>query len=199
MSDLEKFWHNEDIHVPHLIRIAISHYQFERIHPFLDGNGRMGRLLITLYLISKGMLKEPSLYLSSYIERHRPAYYDSLGSVPATNDLGQWIRFFLVAVRETARESGETFEAIQALRERTEKQVMRLGQKAGRARCLLTLLYRQPFVRAGDVAEHSGVTKGTARSLLRDFDELDLLRETTGRQRGRRYLFAEYFELFARG
>ena len=198
MSDLEKFWHNEALNVPHLIRIAISHYQFETIHPFLDGNGRIGRLLITLYLMAHGFLKKPSLYLSSHIERHRSAYYDALRRVSGSGDMGQWIRFFLVAVRNTARAGSETFEAILALRGRVEEQVLSLGQKAASARRLLTLLYRQPSVRAGDVADHLSVTHPTAMSLLRDFEELGLLQETTGNQRNRRYLFAEYFDLFTR-
>ena len=198
MSDLEKFWHDEDLNVPHLIRIAISHYQFETIHPFLDGNGRVGRLLITLYLMTHGFLREPSLYLSSYIERHRAAYYDTLRRVSGTGDMGQWIRFFLVGVRDTARTGSETFEAILSLREQVEEQVLKLGRKAANARRLLTLLYRQPSVRAGDVAEELGVTHPTAMSLLRDFEELGILQETTGNQRNQRYLFAAYFDLFSR-
>lgn len=198
MSDLEKFWHNETIQVPHLIRIAISHYQFETIHPFLDGNGRVGRLLITLYLISKGLLSTPSLYLSSYIDEHRAAYYRSLSHVRETDDLGQWVRFFLVAVRETARQGRDTFDRILDLRDRAEEKATSLGRKAGNARELLTLLYQQPFVNAKDVAAHLDVTHATALSLLDDFEDLGLLEETTGRQRNRRYLFADYVELFAR-
>ena len=197
MSDLEAFWHNEDVSVPHLVRIAISHYQFETIHPFLDGNGRIGRLLIVLYLIERGFLRKPSLYLSSHIERHKGAYYDALTTVRASGDMGQWIRFFLVAVRDTARTGSETFEAILGLRERVEKQVLKLGQKAGNARRLLTLLYRQPSVRAGDVAEHVEVSHPTAMSLLRDFEDLGILEETTGGQRNLRYRFTEYLNLFS--
>jgi Fic family protein len=196
MSDLEKFWHNQSINVPHLIRIAISHYQFETIHPFLDGNGRVGRLLITLYLNARGFLREPSLYLSSYIEPRRPAYYDALRRVSSSGDMGHWIRFFLVAVRETARAGCETFEAIVDLRERVEDEVLTLGQKAGNARRLLALLYRQPSVRAKDITKHLGVSHPTAMSLLRDFEELGILRETTGKERGRRYRFDDYLDLF---
>jgi len=198
MSDLEKFWHNEDISVPHLIRIAISHYQFETIHPFLDGNGRIGRLLITLHLIAHGFLRRPSLYLSSYMEQHKGAYYDALTTVRATGDLGQWVRFFLVDVRDTARQGGETFEALQRLRERAEREAAQMGRKAGNARQPLTLLYRQPSVSAGGVAEHLGVTHATAMSLLRDFEERGLLEETTDQKRNRRYRFTDYFDLFAR-
>lgn len=199
MGDLEEFWHNESIQVPHLIRIAISHYQFETIHPFLDGNGRIGRLLITLYLIRHGLLAKPSLYLSSYIERHKAAYYDALMTVRATSDLGHWIRFFLVAVRETARQGCDTFEDLLSLRERVEEQVTTLGRKAANARKVLTRLYREPYVRsANDVAEYLDVTPKTARSLLQDLEDLGILEETTGNQRNRRYVFAEYVDLFAR-
>lgn len=148
MSDLEKFWHNDEIQVPKLIRIAISHYQFETIHPFSDGNGRIGRLLITLYLISEGLLRQPSLYLSSYIDKHRSRYYRSLSTVRTTDDLGQWVRFFLVAVRETAQQGRETFERILNLRQEVEQKATRLGRKAGNARRLLKLLYQQPSIGA---------------------------------------------------
>jgi len=199
MSDLEEFWHNKSIQVPHLIRIAISHYQFETIHPFLDGNGRIGRLLIPLYLIRHGLLAKPSLYLSSYIERHRATYYDALMTVRTSDDLGHWIRFFLVAVRETARQGCDTFENILSLRERVEEQITTLGRKAANARTLLTRLYREPYVRsAKNVAEHLDVTPKTARSLLQDLEDLGILEETTGKQRNRRYVFAEYVGLFKR-
>ena len=196
MSDLEKFWHNDAIHVPHLIRIAISHYQFETIHPFLDGNGRVGRLLITLYLISNGLLAKPSLYLSSYFERHRAAYYDAFTTVRGTSDLGHWLRFFLRAVRETARTGVATFQAILRLRADAEHRVLELGQRAGNARRTLTLLYRRPLVTVNDVAEHLEVTHPTANRLVGDLVRLGLLRESTGNRRNRRFVFFEYLSLF---
>jgi len=198
MSDLEKFWHNDEIDVPHLIRIAISHYQFEAIHPFLDGNGRIGRLLITLYLMVHGFLRKPSLYLSSYIEKHRGAYYDALRRVSASGDMGQWIRFFLVAVRETAQAGTKTFEDIVGLRERVEEKALSLGQRAANAQNLLKLLYRQPSVQVQDVADHLDVSYPTASTLVSDFEDLGILDETTGQKRNRRYLFREYVDLFTR-
>jgi len=198
MSDLEKFWHNEEIEVPHLIRIAISHYQFEAIHPFLDGNGRIGRLLITLYLMVHGFLRKPSLYLSSYIEKHRGAYYDALRRVSASGDMGQWIRFFLVAVRETAQAGTKTFEDIVGLRERAEEKALSLGQRAANGQSLLKLLYRQPSVQVQDVADHLDVSYPTASTLVSDFEDLGILDETTGQKRNRRYLFREYVDLFTR-
>jgi len=146
MSDLEKFWHNDQIDVPHLIRIAISHYQFETIHPFLDGNGRIGRLLITLYLVGQGLLKKPSLYLSDYFEKNKGAYYDALTMVRISNDMGHWIKMFLVAVIVTAEKGKETFRQILDLRNRTEETIVGMGRRAKVARQLLTILYRQPTV-----------------------------------------------------
>ena len=109
MGDLENFLHNPNIDVPRLVRIAIAHYQFETIHPFLDGNGRIGRLLITLYLVSEGLLSKPTLYLSDHLERHKTLYYDNLMLVRTRNDIGQWVKFMLAAVMETSDKGIETF------------------------------------------------------------------------------------------
>ncbi len=196
MSDLERFWHNDGIQVPHLVRIAISHYQFETVHPFLDGNGRVGRLLITLYLIANGLLVRPSLYLSSYFERHRAAYYDAFTVVRGTHDMGHWLRFFLRAIRETARGGVETFQAILALRSDAESRILALGQRAGNARRTLALLYRKPLVTVNEVADHLQVTHQTANRLVGDLVRLDLLRQTTDRARNRRFVFFDYLNLF---
>jgi len=196
MGDLEKFWHNEAIHVPDLIRIAISHYQFETIHPFLDGNGRIGRLLITLYFMSKGLLAKPSLYLSDFLEKHRGAYYDALTGVRASNDLRHWILFFLDAVIETSRSSKETFQAIMALRNQLEGQMVTLGRRAENARLLLLHLYRRPMVTGKQVAELLKVTPRAANNLINEFQALEILEETTGYQRNRLFVFRKYIDLF---
>lgn len=196
MSDLEKFLHNDAIEVPHLVRIAISHYQFETIHPFLDGNGRIGRLLITLYLVSKGLLAKPSLYLSSYLEKRKAAYYEGLTTVRATNDLGHWIRFFLVAVAETAKRGKQTFQNILVLRSEVEQAILSLGKKAENAKVLLNHLYRKPFVSPNEVAHLLQLTHQTASKLIQDFERLDILTETTGYQRNRVFHFERYFRLF---
>ncbi|MEA3360044.1 MAG: Fic family protein [Thermodesulfobacteriota bacterium] len=141
MSDLEKFLHNDTIHLPHLIRITISHYQFETIHPFLDGNGRIGRVLITLYLVSKGILKKPTLYLSAYIEKHKVVYYDALNHVREFNDLGHWVRIMLTTVRDTAQKGKETFQSILEIRNEVEKAILSLGKRAANASLLLNYLY----------------------------------------------------------
>ncbi|MEO6567769.1 MAG: Fic family protein [Opitutaceae bacterium] len=196
LSDLEKFWHNETIQVPDLIRVAISHYQFETIHPFLDGNGRVGRLMITLYLVSRGLLREPSLYLSAHFEKHRADYYDALTRVRTANDLAHWIRFFLVAVIETARTGVATFQAILALRAEMDAKAEAMGRKAPRARNLLAHLYQHPFVTTSDVSAAMEISQATADRLIADFVKAGILKELTGYRRNRQFSFRSYFDLF---
>ncbi len=196
MSDLEKFWHNELIEVPHLVRVAISHYQFETIHPFLDGNGRIGRLLITLYLVGKNLLAKPSLYLSSYFEKRKVAYYESLTMVRASNDIGHWIRFFLVAILETANQGVSTFQKILDVRSSVEQKILRLGKKAVRAKVLLNYLYSRPVVSPNEVAQALSVTHQTANRLIKNFSDLGILQERTGFQRNRVFQFDQYLQLF---
>ena len=129
MADLETFLNDDNALVPALIKIGIAHYQFETIHPFLDGNGRIGRLLITLYLVSQGLLVKPTLYLSDFFEQHKALYYDNLTRVRTHNDLTQWLKFFLEGVRQTAQNSIETFKAIIAIRQRAEERILPLGRK----------------------------------------------------------------------
>ena len=196
MSDLEQFWHNEQITVPHLIRIAISHYQFETIHPFLDGNGRIGRLLVPLYLVGHGLLAKPSLYLSDFFERNRTSYYDALMRVRIANDLIHWVRFFLQGVAETAAKGRDVFRQILVLRTDVEQRILTLGKRAPNARAALDLLYRQPVIAANDLERGLGVSKPTAHALVRDLERLKLLTETTGQMRDRIYMFDPYLNLF---
>lgn len=198
MGDLENFLHNDNIDVPHLVRIAIAHYQFETIHPFFDGNGRVGRLLITLYLVSKGLLAKPTLYLSDYLEKNRAIYYDNLMAVRTTNDIAQWIKFFLVAVIETATKGISTFEQIQKLRDEIEgKLIVGLGKRFQKAKELMNMLYRNPSITAASVAEVLNIVPATANSLIQDLVKLKILVEVTGGMRNRIFIFWDYVHLFS--
>lgn len=196
MGDLEKFWHNDEVIVPHLIRVAISHYQFETIHPFLDGNGRIGRLLIPLYLVNHGLLAKPSLYLSDFFERNRANYYDALMRVRVSNDLIHWLRFFLNGVAQTASKGRDTFSKILLLRTEVEQLVSGLGKRVPLARQALSLLYRKPIVAAMDLEHHLQVSTPTANSLIKLLMKNGILLEITGQQRGRIYVFQRYLDLF---
>ncbi len=197
MSDLEKFLHNPEIQIPHLIRVAIAHYQFETIHPFLDGNGRLGRLLITLYLVSNNILKKPSLYLSDFFERNRQLYYDNLSGARAKNNLQQWIKFFLVGIIETTEKSTQTFEGIIKLKATIEnKKIVTLGKRAPLARKMLNYLCVKPVITVSDLIKELKISKPTANAIVKDFLLLKILKERTGFKRNRIFVFEEYLELF---
>ena len=197
MGDLERFWHNDEIRVPHLVRAAITHYQFETIHPFLDGNGRIGRLLMPLYLISQGLLAKPSLYLSDFFDRNRASYYDALMRVRQADDLVHWVRFFLTGVAETATKGRNVFRSVLDLRNEAEQAVLGLGKRAPTGRAALDLLYQKPVITAGDLQAGLQIAHPTANAVLRDLGNLGLISEVTGRQWGRAYAFHRYIALFA--
>lgn len=196
MSDLENFLHNDGIHVPVLIKTAICHYQFETIHPFLDGNGRIGRLMIPLYLISSGFLDKPSLYTSDFFEKHRESYYDAFTVVRGSNDMIHWVKFFLLAISETAEKGKTTFKNIMALRNDVESRILKFGKRAEIAHKLLTLLYRKPYVTINETADHLDVTHTTASKLLKDFIKQGILVEMSGFHRNRSFSFEKYVLLF---
>lgn len=197
MGDLEMFWHNENINVPELVRIALSHYQFETIHPFLDGNGRIGRLLITLYLVNKGLLRKPSLYLSHFFERNRGSYYDALTRVRQSNDVTHWVRFFLSAVIETANKGKETFERILVLRQEIDALTLSYGKRAENVQILMRSLYRRPAITANEAAKLLDVSHQAASALLKKMVSDSILIEITGYQRNRVFMFPRYLELFS--
>lgn len=196
MGDLEKFWHNAAVTVPHLVRVAISHYQFETIHPFLDGNGRIGRLMIPLYLVSNGLLAKPSLYLSDFFERNRASYYDALMRVRVSNDMVHWVRFFLTGVAETAAKGRDVFRQILALRTEVEHAVLDLGKRAQTARAALNVLYKTPLVSSADLERALKISTPTANTLIRELIKVGVLAEITGQRRGRIYAFERYLKLF---
>lgn len=197
MSDLEKFLHNNILEVPSLIRIAICHYQFETIHPFLDGNGRIGRLLITLYLVSAGLLAKLTLYLSDYFDRHRLIYYDKLEAVRKKNDMIQWVTFFLVAIDRTCENGIRTFEKIQKLREDVEgKRLPKLGKRLPNARKLIMELYKNPRVTSADVVKFLGISPKASNELMQELTKINVLKEITGGRRNRIFIYHEYVKLF---
>lgn len=197
LSDLELFLHNAEIQIPHLIKIAIAHYQFETIHPFLDGNGRIGRLLITLYLVSQGILDAPLLYLSDFFEKNKTLYYDNLTFVRTKNDLGQWIKFFLVGVIQTAEKGVGTLDKIIKLKKTIEEEhILLMGRRAKQGMILFHQLFSQPILTSKEVETMTGLSRKAANDLVAAFVENGILKENTGYQRNRVFIFDEYMRLF---
>lgn len=197
MSDLEKFLQNENIFVPDLIKIAIAHYQFETIHPFCDGNGRIGRLLITLYLVNQRILCKPTLYLSNFFAKNKNLYYDNLMMVRHRGNLIQWLRFFLEGIIQTAEKSINTFRKIIDIREDIEhNKITKLGKKTKIAQQFLLYLFEQPIVDSEDVANALKINVSTALRLINNFIELGILKEMTGFKRNRIFMFEKYIRLF---
>jgi Fic family protein len=197
MGDLEKFAHNEEFYFPDLLKIALIHYQFETIHPFLDGNGRVGRLLITLYLVDKTILKKPILYLSDFFERNRELYYSNLMNVRTKNDLKQWFKFFLVGIVETTKNGIETFDAVLKLKKEVEEKIQKTGNRSNHLLTVLEFLYQKPIVNANKIVELTGVSQATAYKILDELVGLEILKEITGGKRGKVYRFDNYIKLFS--
>ena len=198
MGDLEKFLHADHFFVHPLVRIAISHYQFETIHPFLDGNGRLGRLMISLYLASEGLLHKPALYLSDYFERNKTAYVDHLMAVRQGNHMRSWLIFFLFGVEETARASASVFRSVIDLKQRIERDVLPRfsARRQDNAHELMRYLYAQPVVDVKWAKETLSVSVNTAASLITDMVQFGILKEVTGQRRNRLFVFSEYLNLF---
>lgn len=197
MGDLEKFAHDNEHYFPELLKIALIHYQFETIHPFLDGNGRVGRLMITLYLVEKGLLKKPILYLSDFFEKNRTLYYDNLMKVREKQDINQWFKFFLVGVIETAKNSISTFDKILKLQKDIETRIQGLGSRSVSANTVVKQLYQHPVIQARKVQEITGLSMPTAYKIVEELEELKVLKEVTGAKRGKLYFFQEYIDLFS--
>lgn len=197
MSDLEKFLNNDEISTPALIRIAIAHYQFESIHPFLDGNGRIGRLLITLFFVKEGILDMPILYLSSYFERNRSLYYENLDNIRTRNDMLQWIKYFLVGVEQTAKEAVETLQAVIKYKESTEDKIRAtFGRRSSKAILLLHELFQNPMITVEQAVTATGLSYKAANDLVKQMCESNILDEVTGQSRNRLFMFTPYLNLF---
>jgi Fic family protein len=195
LDNLERFLHEEE-RLPVLIICGLAHAQFETIHPFLDGNGRVGRLLITFLLCHRGILQQPLLYLSYFLKRHRAEYYDRLMAIREAGDWEGWLRFFLRGVAESAEEAMFTARAIVSLREQHREliQSRHLGTNAHR---LLGLLFNRPIINVALVKDSLDISAATAGRLVTEFETLNLLEEITGGQRRRRYRYSPYLALFA--
>ncbi len=196
MSDLEKFANDNLNPLPDLIKIAIIHYHFETIHPFLDGNGRVGRLLITIYLASKGILKQPILYLSDFFENNRQLYYDNLMLARTQNNINQWLKFFLTGIIETAKKGVNTFDGILQLQKSLEIKLKSLGNRSINAQKVVDYLYTQPVINVNNVGEIIQKSDVTAYKLINDLEQLDILKEISGAQRNKLYIFKDYLDLF---
>lgn len=199
MSDLEKFLHADELFIPPLVRIAIAHYQFETIHPFLDGNGRLGRLMISLYLASAGLLSRPALYLSDYFERNKSTYIDHLMAVRNGNRMRDWLIFFLYGVEETAQASADVFKRIIALRQLIERDVLPRfsSRRQDNAHQFMRNLYGQPIVDVKWAALNLDIATNTASALIDDFVRFGVLEEITGQSRHRLFAFKNYLKLFS--
>jgi len=199
MSDLEHFLHDETTYTPPLLKAAIAHVQFETIHPFLDGNGRLGRLLITLSLCSDGVLQEPSLYLSLYFKRHRATYYDLLQRVRTAGAWEAWLDFFLEGVRETGQQAHAAARALVRLFDEDRSRVESLGRTANTGLRLHDHLKRHPYTSIGSAAEALGLTFPTVRERIQDLEQLGIVTEVTGKARDRIWLYQRYVALLAEG
>lgn len=198
MGELEKFIHTKD-NIPPLVKIALIHAQFETIHPFLDGNGRIGRLLITFYLFWKEILLRPLLYLSFFLKKHRSEYYDLLMRVRTEGAWEDWIKFFLKGVSETSEEAISTAREIIVLKENLITKLHENSISSVYAIKLIDLLFDTPLVGVPYVTEKLNMSKQSANELVKRFEKIDVLREITGKQRYKRYIFRDYIEIIARG
>lgn len=196
LTDFEKFINNEEIDTPDLIKIAILHYQFESIHPFLDGNGRIGRLLIPLYIQSKGMLDKSCLYISDYIERNKDTYYDMLTRVRTHNDMIAWIKFFLEAVIETSKTAKEKFRNAVELTMEMDKTIIDLPIKAENAKKVIDVLYNEPIINRKKLMEITNIRPSTLKDTVNVLLENNIIVETTGYSRNQVFAFQKYIDLF---
>lgn len=196
MSDLEKFIHNEHLQVPQLIRIALAHYQFETIHPFLDGNGRIGRLMITLFLVEKKILEKPLLYLSYFFEKNKNLYYDNLSNARTKNDLLRWVKYFLVGIEEVSEKSIGTLKKIIELKESMEKEILTWRKRNNASYLLMKYLFQNPYLNVSIIQNVTKLSKKSAGELAKLFEEKNFIFEITGNPRYKFYTFKPYLDLF---
>jgi len=195
LGDLEKFLHDQPEKTPTLIKAALSHVQFETIHPFLDGNGRVGRLLITLLLCAETAVSEPTLYLSLYFKRHRDVYYELLQKVREEGAWEEWLLFFLEGVEETAEEAVSTATRILEIFAADRIKIESLGRPAGNALRVHSLLQRKPVTSVAAATSELSLTAPTVRSAIDNLRKIGLVRETTGKRRDRLFVYSRYLDV----
>lgn len=196
LKDLEFFINNEEIGTPDLIKIAIIHYQFESIHPFLDGNGRIGRLLIPLYLQSKKYLDSPCLYMSFFFEKNRDLYYQKLNDVRVKNDVIGWIKFFLEGVVETTKIAKEKFKKVVELTRKVDDKISNLKVKYDNAKRIIDYFYNEPYSTRKKIAETLKMPESTVNGVIKELKSVSIIKETTGYSRNQIFVFSEYIEIF---
>jgi Fic family protein len=199
MSELEKFIHAETPHLPVLVKAALIHVQFESIHPFLDGNGRLGRLLITLLLCAQGVLKEPILYLSLFFKSHRSEYYDLLQGVRERGDWESWLEFFLTGVKETSAQAAETARQILGLFDKDRRRIENIGRPSASALRVHQYLQTRPIMSVPAAVRELKLSGPTVRKSVGHLVELGMVREITGRQRDRMFVYDRYLEILNQG
>jgi cell filamentation protein, protein adenylyltransferase len=199
LGALEKFLHNDPVKTPLLVKAALAHVQFETIHPFLDGNGRLGRLLITFLFCAEDVLREPLLYLSLYFKQNRQQYYDLLQSVRLNGDWEAWLRFFLTGVEDTANQAAQTAKALMNLAAADEKRVQSLGKPAGSALRVHRLLQSQPIISIATASHELKLTVPTVTAALKHLGKLGIVRETTGGKYARLYAYNKYLKILNEG
>lgn len=199
LGALELFLHDTKAPLPILVKAALAHVQFETIHPFLDGNGRLGRLLITFLLCAEGVLTEPLLYLSLYFKTHRAAYYDLLQKVRVEGAWEAWLDFFLSGVDETARQAADTAGRILALFKDDRARIAGLGRAAASALRVHEYLQTRPFLAIPAAAQALGISAPTVTAAIRHLEDLGIVHEATGRQRGRMFIYGRYLEIMSEG
>lgn len=199
MGELERFLHTEHPGIDPLLRAGLVHLQFETIHPFLDGNGRVGRLIIALILSHDGLLRHPLLYLSLYFKQNRMAYYDLLDIVRRTGDWEAWMKFFLEGVAQTADSAVSTAEGLLTLFDKDQAEIQQQGRRAGSALRVHQAMKERPLISLRDAADRTGLTLPTTATGMRVLETLGIAREITGRERDRRYSYQRYIEILSEG
>lgn len=194
MSDLEKYMNNDDS-LDVLIRAALIHYQFETIHPFLDGNGRIGRLLITLFLMEKKVLHSPALYISYYLKLNRVEYYDRMSEVRAKNNYEQWVRFFLLAIKESSEEAAETILRLNVLHNKNVSVIDELGRQGKTSRLIFDYIEKNPIIDIGKTSHELGISFNTASSHINRLVEHGILVQTNNSERRRVFAYEEYLSI----